>query len=80
MKDLVITGRQVRRELWILLGCFVAGCLVNVYAIVHYGRPASELYSQIGYVLVLTVVLYVLLALVRLLLAGLLALVRKIRR
>ena len=41
MKDLVITGRQVRRELWILLGCFVAGCLVNVYAIVHYGRPAG---------------------------------------
>ncbi len=80
MKDWVITGRHVRRELWVLLGCLLAACLVNVYAIVRYARPVSELWTQIGYVVVLALVVYLLLALLRLLAAGVLALVRKIRR
>ena len=80
MKDWVITGRHVRRELRVLLGCLLAACLVNVYAIVRYARPVSELWTQIGYVVVLALVVYLLLALLRLLAAGVLALVRKIRR
>lgn len=49
-----------------ILGCFLAACLVNVAAIVRYGTPWSELYSQIGYVVCITAGLYLLVWLVRL--------------
>ena len=66
MKDIVITEKMVRRELYVLLGCFVAAFLVNVGAIIGYDRPWSELYSQIGFVVFITVGIYVLLAVLRL--------------
>ena len=66
MKDLVITSKALKRELFVLLGCFLASFCLNIYAVLHYSRPASELVSQIGYVLVCTVVIYILLWLLRL--------------
>ena len=30
MKDTVITAKAKRRELWVVLGCFAAACLINV--------------------------------------------------
>ena len=67
MKDIVITERMIRRELFVLLGCFVVACLVNAGAIIAYDRPWSELYSQIGFVIFITGGIYVLLAVFRLL-------------
>ena len=54
MKDIVITEKMIRRELYVLLGGFVAAMLVNVGAIIAYDRPWSELYSQIGFVFFIT--------------------------
>ena len=68
MKDIVITEKMIRRELYVLLGCFVAAVLVNAGAIIAYDRPWSELYSQIGFVFFITGGIYVLLAVFRLLL------------
>ena len=65
MKDIVITEKMIRRELYVLLGCFVAAFFVNVGAIIAYDRPWSELYSQIGFVLFITGGIYVLLAIFR---------------
>ena len=56
---------MVRRELYILLGCFIAAFLVNVGAIIAYDRPWVELISQIGFVFFITGGLYVLLAIFR---------------
>lgn len=66
MKDTVITARAKRLELGLILGCFVAACLINVYAIVRYHTHWSELFSQIGYVVCIAAVLYLLVWLVRL--------------
>jgi hypothetical protein len=66
MKDIIITEKMVRRELYVLLGCFVAACLVNVGAIIAYDRPWSELYSQIGFVFFITGGIYILLGIFRL--------------
>lgn len=66
MKDTVITARAKRQELGLILGCFVAACLVNVFAIVRYGTHWSELFSQIGYVVCVAAVFYLLVWLVRL--------------
>ena len=70
MKDIVITAKMIRRELFILLGCFVAAFLVNVGAIIAYDRPWVELISQIGFVFFITGGIYVLLAVFRLLVWG----------
>lgn len=67
MKDIVITAKMLRRELFVLLGCFVVACLVNAGAIIAYDRPWSEMYSQIGFVFFITGGIYFLLALVRIL-------------
>ncbi|MDR2885989.1 MAG: hypothetical protein LBU95_04335 [Rikenellaceae bacterium] len=58
MKDTVITAAAKRRELWILLWCFVAANLLNIYAIASHGTRWVELFSQIGYVACITGMLY----------------------
>ena len=77
MKDIVITGKMIRRELCVLLGCFVAAFFVNVGAIISYDRPWSELYSQIGFVIFMTIGIYVLLAVLRLIVCLLTKLLKK---
>ena len=61
---------MIRRELYVLLGCFVAAFFVNVGAIIAYDRPWIELISQIGFVFFITGGIYVLLAVFRLLVWG----------
>ena len=77
MKDIVISEKHVRRELCLILVCFVLAFLVNVGAIIAFDRPWSELYSQIGYVLFITAGIYVLLAVVRIIVAVLYRMFRK---
>ena len=66
MKDTIITADFKRRELWILLGCFVVANVVNWVAIIKFATPWYELFSQIGYVVVTTCILYILLWVLRL--------------
>ena len=66
MKDIVIKASHIRRELWVLLGCLVVAYGMNIYAIIHFARPAKELYMTIGYVVVTALIIYVLLWIVRL--------------
>ena len=66
MKDTVITADVKRRELWILLGCFVVANVVNWVAIIKFATPWYEVFSQIGYVVVTTCILYILLWVLRL--------------
>ena len=77
MKDIVISGKALRRELFVFLGCLAASWLLNVYAVIHYSRPAIELVSTIGYVVVLALIVYLVLWLPRLLALLIRTLVRK---
>lgn len=65
MKDTIITAQVKRRELWILLVCFLVANIFNVVAIIRFSTPWYEVFTQIGYVCVTTIALYFLLALVR---------------
>lgn len=65
MKDIIITQKDIVRELYIILACFILACLVNVGAIIAYDRPWSELWSQIGFVIFIAVAIYVLLTVIR---------------
>ena len=65
MKDTVITARAKKRELWILLACFVVANITNWVAIVHFSAPWYEVFTQIGYVVVTSLVIYALIAVLR---------------
>ena len=65
MKDTVITARAKKRELWILLACFVVANITNWVAIVRFSAPWYEVFTQIGYVVVTTLVIYALIAVLR---------------
>ena len=67
MKEIVISPKVIRRELWIMLGCFLFAVLFDLFAIIKYGRPFAELFRTVGYVLTTAVVIYLALALLRLL-------------
>lgn len=77
MKDIVISSRHIRRELWIFLGCIVAMELVNVYAIADYGGKWSELVMSLGFVVAAAVVTYIVVAVVRLIVYGIVKLIKK---
>ncbi|MBQ5861235.1 MAG: hypothetical protein IIW65_03720 [Alistipes sp.] len=65
MKDTVITARAKKRELWILLACFVVANVTNWVAIIRFSAPWYEVFTQIGYVVVTSLVIYALIAVLR---------------
>lgn len=65
MKDTIITARAKKRELWILLACFVVANVTNWVAIIRFSAPWYEVFTQIGYVVVTTLVIYALIAVLR---------------
>lgn len=65
MKDTVITAQTKKRELWILLACFVVANITNWVAIIRFSAPWYEVFTQIGYVVVTSLVIYALIAVLR---------------
>lgn len=60
-------------------GCFLAANLVNIYAIAKFRTPFTELFTQIGYVLILAVAIYAVMWIVRLCVMLVRSLVRRRR-
>jgi len=77
MKDIVIPSGVVKRELLILLVSFVSAFLLNIFSIIKYKTAWGEIFSQLHVVLVLTVVIYILVALFRWLFSSLFRLFAK---
>ncbi len=70
MKDITIRSSSIIRELLILLAMLIAAIFTNVYAIHTYDGQWGELLSQIHIVLILSVVYYLIVALVRSIIYG----------
>ena len=66
-KDTTLTAFRKRREALILLFCFIGAYLLNVIGIIKHGTPAKELITQLHVVLLVTLVLYALVLLLRVL-------------
>lgn len=66
MKDTVISAATKRRELYIWLACFVVANIVNVVTIIKFQTSWLEIFTQIGYVVITSLVFYVLVLIVRL--------------
>lgn len=61
MKDIVITGRKVKRELIVFVVCIVLVSCWNAFAIYKYNTSWSELYSVWYAVLFVAALLYIVL-------------------
>lgn len=77
MKDIVITSKTIKREILVYLGCFIFAFCLNLGAIIHYKHPAVELFTQIGYVVVISIVVFILVCALRVLLFLLKSLFKK---
>ena len=57
MKDIIITSKKLKQERNIYLLSFLLAFIINVIAIIIYSRPIS----QIGYVIVISFFIYLIL-------------------
>ncbi len=67
MKETVITPGMKRRELIIILVCFLAAYLMNIIGIIKFHTPAIELITKIPVVLLVTALIYFAVLLLRVL-------------
>lgn len=78
-KDSVITAKRKKRELIVALSCFAAAFLLNAYSVIRYSCSWTELFSQIGYMCVIAVILYAVVTVIRVIVALICSLMRKCR-
>lgn len=67
MQDIRIKAEKVKKEFYLYLICLTIGYVVNIVSIVIYQTKWLELITQFGYVILISIVLYLLLVLFRLL-------------
>ena len=77
MKDIVVKEKVIRRELILLGMMFLVAILMNVYAIVVHLGQWTELVSQLHVVGFLTLFLYALILLIRLIYWGIRAVFKR---
>ena len=70
MKDLVISGNRIKTEIWVFVACVVAMELLNIYSIIRYRGEWTEVIMSIGYVVTASVIVYLLIGVLRLIVAG----------
>ena len=66
MKDRVFTVKRQIKELRVLLFCLVFTFLLNIVAVIIYKTSWVEIFTEIGYVIIVAIVLYLLILLIRL--------------
>jgi len=58
LRDTTVTAGQKKRELIIILVCFLAAYVMNVIGIIQHHSPAKELITQLHVVLLIAAVFY----------------------
>ena len=66
MKDRVFTVKRQIKELRILLLCLVFTFLLNIVAVIIYKTPWIEILTEVGYVVSVAIILYLIILLIRL--------------
>ena len=61
MKEIIITSKKLKQERNIYLLSFLIAFIINGIAIIVYSRPWIEIISQIGYVIVISFFIYLIL-------------------
>jgi len=77
MEEIKIKVSSVLRELFIWLVMLVVAFITNVYAIITYDGQWGELFTQLHIVFLLSIFYYLILLILRLIIKGVLILVRR---
>ena len=77
MKDIVISEKHIKRELWIFVACIAVMEGLNIYSIIKYHGMWKEAIMSLGFVVAAAVVTYLVVGLVRLVAAGIIKLIKK---
>ncbi len=77
MKDIVIKEKHVKRELLIFAVCIAVMEILNIYSIIKYHGMWKEAIMSLGFVVAAAAVTYVVVGLVRLVIAGIVRLFKK---
>jgi uncharacterized membrane protein YhaH (DUF805 family) len=77
MKDLIITSSRLKKEIYVVSACFITAFVTNIVAIIIFKTPWYETFTQIGYVIVITAVLYLIVTFFRLIALGITRLIKK---
>ena len=70
MRDTIITARAKKRELKYFGISFIIAFLLNILSIILYHTQWKELYTQLGFVIKLSVVIYFVIVVIRLIVIG----------
>jgi len=65
MKDILIKGSRIKKELVYWTGSFIAAVIINIYSIIKYNTGWSEVISQLHIVFLLSLFTYILLITIR---------------
>jgi hypothetical protein len=77
MKEIVITPLRIKKEGLTLMAIFIIGLIVNAIAIIIYKGKWGEMFTSLPYVLLFTLVLYLLWSLVRIIVHSIMGLVKR---
>ena len=80
MKDIIIKGNRIVKELKYLLICYIIANLVNVYAIVNYNTEWMELLTWQRFIIFIAVIFYAFTVIIRLIAVALRQLLKKPKR
>ncbi len=82
MKDLniVIKGRRIKLEITIIAFCLLFALLVNLYAIVRFDSPWSEIVTSLHYVVAVGVFTYLVIGLLRFILQLIKLLLNRVKK
>lgn len=79
MKDIIITSKRIKKEFIFWLICFFIAFAINLSAIFIYKTPWYEVFSQLGYVVVISLSIYLITFVVRIIFNLALIPIRRIR-
>ncbi|HBT85814.1 MAG TPA: hypothetical protein DEB12_07905 [Porphyromonadaceae bacterium] len=65
MKELVISSKRLKKEVLIFVISFAIAFITNIFAIIKFKTPWYEIFTQIGYVLIITLSIYFVVIFVR---------------
>ena len=77
MKTIIISSKHISTELKFLLFAFIASFLLNVIAIIIYQSVWNELITSIPFVLLLSIIFYLIVLIIRLLYYTIFLIVKK---
>jgi len=58
MKDIIISGDTVKKEINILIVSFSVALIMDILAIIFYKKPFYEVFQTIGYIITITLAIY----------------------